>query len=259
MADNLFDTIKQRIAQPEPVTPQLGQGEAIQALSRAKTGKEAAPGSGPRQSALGEKLAARQAQLGQEQLATTGQLKAAQQTEQQADIAERTRQQAREYEQQRDLQERQLKIQTDNILNEFATGERRLNNRRDLAAMEQVGTALRLENQQYIQNLQQEAQKARLDDSLNFEEALTRDMYQHSEDMMIDESTFNTLIRMDDRAFEQELAKINAAIALELMEKQIKAANTQAMFGAATDLVTGTTQSVLTLPKEDRQQLMDAF
>ena len=92
---SLMDTIKNEMQAPAE-KPQLGETTEIERLMRAKSGKAAQPSSGPRQSALGERIAARQTELGGQQIAQQGAITAQQQEEQGADIAQRTQQQARQ-------------------------------------------------------------------------------------------------------------------------------------------------------------------
>lgn len=235
---NLLETIQKNLKPEKPVTQQLGQTEQVQSLLRAKTGKAQQPESGPRASALGERIAAKQTELGGEQIAQQQQITGLQQEEQLADIKQREdiRQQA--FEQQQDLAKQQFDQQTEQLLNQYTRGEKKLTTQQDLANMEQIGFNLRLDNEQYINNLQQEGTKARLDDKTSFKEEMMREVFRDQETLLRNDLAFNNIMNIDDNAFKAEMGKMNANHARQIATDAAKAASARDKIAAGTEAAT---------------------
>lgn len=233
---NLLDTIKKSLSGGEaPQGPELGQTMQVQELMRGKTGRAIGPESGPRQTALGERMAASQARQGLEQVQQQGQIQGAQIEQQEADIQQREEQQTAEFQQKREEQRNQLLQSTLSSLDEFSRGERKLDNAKDIADMEQLGVMARLQNEQYITELNREGTRQRLEDMNEFSYNLAASEYDDDMKMLMDEYAFRNMMQMDDRDFEEALATINADAALNLALQKSDAANREAMINAGTE------------------------
>lgn len=231
---SLMDALKPQLTGQATEKPELGETEQVQRLMRAKTGKATEPGAGPRQSAIAEKMAARQSELGRQELAGKGEILAGQQEAQAADITQREQQQQRQAQQAVEAQQQQFQLQSDAMLNQFLQGEKRLQTQQDLADLEQVGAGLRLQNQQYVDTLRQEGQKARLDDAINFKSQLAQQAFADSQDLISSDYAFRAVVEADDREFEKELQEISALDALEMVKRDIESSKTAGRWTAAT-------------------------
>lgn len=229
---NLFSQIQQGLAKmTQPVQPAgqvLGQTEAIQRISQAASGKQApgaTAGAAPARSIQGERQVVDQVRRGQEELAKQAQID-------QLAIAQQARslQQNEDFknkvisEEQVAARDKFLDLQR-NILSEYTNGQRQLDLNKDKAKLEQLGFSMRLSNEQYINELQNQAARANLADELQFEEELYRTIFADEEELFRDDLDFRALLAADERAFRDELAQIDINAAIRLAETENKAAS----------------------------------
>lgn len=239
MAKSLLDTIRGNLAGTKSTAPALGQTEQVRGLIQAKSGKQTTPTSTPRQSGMKERMAAQQARLGGQQLQEQGKMQAAQLGEQQADITQRGQQQEQATEQSKQEMKQRADRQIFNTLQDFSRGMRTLENREDIAAMEQVGFLARLENRQYIDNLQKAGRQNRLTDSLSFKEEAAKQMFANHERIVENDLAFQALIQANDRDFQMEVATIDLNAAMELANIAAKDAATQQAMSGVSSLIEG--------------------
>lgn len=224
---SLLDTIQAQTGKkPASTRPALGQTQQISKLLQAKTGKAQLPTGGPRQSALAERMAAREAELGGVKIGQQQQVQQEQQQQQQVDIQQKTQQQAKQFEQNRAKQKQQLNLQSQSILDTYVRGGKTLKNREDLANMETVGFNIRLNNEKYRNQLQNEGRKSRLDDMSNFSYTLAKDSYGQALGQDLDRHAFNSLMALSDREFNEKLSEYGVS------EMIMQAEGAQARAGA---------------------------
>ena len=239
----LLDKLKSQLSGQPDISTGPSQTGAVRGLLRAKTGKEIAPSAGPRQSALQEKMAERQTQIGAQQLQQKGQIQAEQIGQREADIAQReTQQQEQSQEQFANLQD-SMENRTNQILAQFESGEKSLDNLKNLAELEQVGFGLRLQNKQYINQLQSEGEKVRLDDLLEFKSQMAQDILKDQENLMVDKVAFDRVISANDREFSQELANMDIDYAMSMADNSIKQEQARQVASGIGSLVQGGTQA----------------
>lgn len=218
----LLDIVKKQLQTPGS-TPAGGtlqggeQTESVRRILRAKTGKEAAPGTtGPRQSAIQEKIAQRQTDIGLGQLAQKGQIQAAQLEEREADIAQREEQQKESFLNNIQKLRSQYLQETNNLLDNYNRGVKTLDTRKDIKELEQLGFMARMQNDKYIHNLQTEGKRKRLDSGVNFKREMAKSILRNQEQLLSDKLAFERIISADDREFRKELSKINIDYALQI-------------------------------------------
>ena len=151
---NLLDTVQKNLAgqtaKPQQQETGLGATSGIEQLLRQSKGKDTGPQSGPKGSALGERIQARQAELEQLQVAEQGKVLGQQQQAQEADIDQRAEQEQQQAKQQLQQMGQQTQMKVDNLLDEYAQGQRRLESDQDMSNMELIGFNARLNNDKYI-------------------------------------------------------------------------------------------------------------
>ena len=236
---SLMDQIKQNMqgqqaptARPDAATANPLQ--QLQALSRAKTGK-AVQDTGPQASSLMQQVQAQTAQDQSRQLGQQGQQQA-------LNFAQAEAAQEQEVAQKKELLSEQLiDAQADfnrraaDLYQDFARKGEQLDFQKDKAKAEQLGFSLRLSNDQYINRLQNQAAKARLDNAVNFREELTRAIFAEEQDLFEDSLEFRRLMNADDRAFMDRMAEFDLSMALDLAKSQNEAAaNSMIWQGAGT-------------------------
>lgn len=239
---NLLTGIRSLINQPQQAEAPVGGATGrLQSLVRAgQTGKQLGTGSGPAlQTGTAERQAASQAVRQQQQLAGQQQLQrlgATQQAEQQvqqeqiqtAEIQDRTQR----------LQD-QMNRQATKLANDLRRGQGQLDDERKKLAAEQIAFNLRLQNKQYLSQLQQAGEKQRLDDNREFEEQLALDIMGEEAGMFKSLIDSKALLDANDREFDRELANINIDAALQQYRSEARAANQRALYEGAAGVGTG--------------------
>lgn len=205
---SILDYIKNK-----ETAPQLGQTQAIQRLATAKTGKAV---EGPRLSSQQEKLAQAQAipaleeQQEREEMAFRGL------EEQSFEIKQQAEQNAARMTQQALSVSQQMQQEAANLINNFQKDTTQLELAKNKARIEQLGFNLRLSDQQYIDKLKAAGRKARLDNEIRFQEALTRTIFEDEMELFNNDLQFRSLLNANEREFEKELANIDIETALKL-------------------------------------------
>lgn len=233
----LLDIIQQNLAtassQPAGTTDQTGRARTLLA---AKSGKQVGAGQLAPQSAVGEAAAVDQTNQGLSALQPQGQLAAAEVAQQQG------AQQAQEQTARDDLALRQKQLQQRTELNrqqlfgEVARENRKLDSERDAAKLEQLGATLRLNDKKYVDTLALEGQRQRLDNEVQFKEALQKAVFGSNLDLFRDKLDNRDVLYANDRQFADALAKIDVNAALQMAGNEARDAQAAAKIGAATSL-----------------------
>ena len=241
---SLFQQVQsnlQKMAAPQAAgAGVLGSTEEVRQISQAATGKLAPTGTeGPQRDVQGEMAVVDQVKQGQEAIARDSQL--TQLAQQQADQQLQNEAQFQD----RKLDEEELNKldyyhQTqERILMEYSTGQRQLDYQKDKAKMEQLGFSMRLSDAKYMDELQKQANIARLSDAARFQEEMTRTVFAEEMELFQDNLSFRALMAADDRKFNEYLATIDAETALRFAESQGKAAAQTGMWTGIGDMVSG--------------------
>jgi len=234
----LFDTLQQNLGQ-QAATPAVGQGKRLQDLLKAQQGKAAGPTTGPAASALGEQAAAVQTQAAGREQVIQGQLAAQGLQQQQLEQQRQSQQQMAEVESKRQSLLQNAQLQTSQILNEAKREGKQLSFDKDAIKIEQLGFNLRLQDDQYMQALQIQAGKQRLNNSVDFNVAMQKSILQDNYDILKSNLNVETILAGNAQAAEKELARMTLDQALELGKDQIKAENKKAMYKSIGGMVTG--------------------
>lgn len=232
---NLLDTIRQNsLPQQQGVTDETSK---LQALLRAKSGK-AVPGSEVAASNLGEQQAVAQGnQQIQTQVAPAIQMQQAGQEAQSAGIQQQEEQQVQQIEQTRKFDNIQNKLKTQQLLNDLERDKGRIDLARDKARLEQVGAQLRLQDKKYIDNLQREGQKARLGDSINFQESMAQSVLGSNKELLEKNLGNKSILDVNDRDFQKSLAQMGASDAYKMFKDDAKAQKERALYTGIGGLV----------------------
>jgi len=242
----LMDTIRQKLEAPEQQAPTGGamdQTERAQGLLRAKLGKAGAPTTGPRLSNIQEQQAAQQTRLGQKRLATEGAVRGQEITQQAEAIEAREQESLADLVSQREDVQQRFELQSENITQDLERNFKQLDDQKKAAKLEQLGFTLRLQDKDYLTNLQREGERAQLQNSLDFKEQLARDNFADMEDLLRSDIAYKKIADMSDREFRDELAQMDLEYAREMAHQaritEMKQAKYK-MFGAG---VSGGTQA----------------
>ena len=245
---NIFNNVKAQLGGGAPAATQ----EAVQGIQQATAGLAAGGETGPRRSTL----AAQQAQD-----VTRTELQEVAQQDQATKMKQAAQAQAQQ--QQFDQQTLQLKDQRANIQSNFnrqisgiLQGFQQQGEQLDLtkrkAQVEQLGFLMRLGNDKYIDKLQAEGQRSRLDSSINFKEALQMSIFEDEIDLFNDDLEFRRLMAADEREFEKLVSTMNLDFAKSVARAEARQASTTMAFQGVSSLISGGAKAVQTY--EDREQ-----
>lgn len=222
MASTLLDTIRNNLAtQASTQAPVEDQTAKAGRLLRAKSGKAVGPAEAA-QPNLGELAAVDQTQqqlqqVGQQAgLASQAIKQEAAGTAQEQQIRERDIQQARKF------NTIENKLKTDQILRDYEQNRGRVNLAADKAAAEQLGFNIRLQNQQYVDQLQREGKRSRLDDAAAFQEALARDIYGMDADLLKRQLGNKNILEVSDDEFKRLQGRRSADEAIASAKQGLK-------------------------------------
>lgn len=236
-----MDTLKGKLTGETPKA-ELGQTERVSRLAQAKTGREAGPSEGPRRSSIQEKSAAQTTQTGMDQQSLANRLQSQEisQKETAQDIqAEETRLNlANRLESYQTAFERQ----SEDVLREFERDTRSLEDSKDAAKTEQLGFLLRLQNQQYITQLQSEGQMDRFNSSIAFKEAATRSALDDMKEILDNELAHDLFMGASNREFKEQVSQMDISFAQNLADSQLKAEKQRAIFSGIGNVAAGAAQ-----------------
>ena len=241
----LLDNIKNQLQSPQgqPGAGEGGQTQSVRDLLRAKTGKVSTPESGPRQSALQEAVAEQQTKAGQQQLGLRGRLQAEQLGQQQADIAQRTQQEGAQFQEQMKAAQADFDRRSNSMLDQFEAGQKSLKSQQDVADLEQLGFDIRMQNDQYVNQLQDIGKRNRLDNQLEFKKQLAQNVFKDQQDLLTNQLAFDRIVSADDREFTQELANMDINYAMQVADSAAKAASQRQVMQGVGGIVSGGIQS----------------
>lgn len=242
MANTLQDVIRKRLSQT-PNQGELGalpgQTQQIQGILGAKEGKAATANTGPGASNIQEQAALTQGQQQMKQIGNEGQVKA-----QQQDIQQDEQKQAFNIQEQ-DLGNRRQQFLNDSqqklsgIYQQAQQAEKELNFDKQKAAVEQAGFYERMKNEKYVNQLQQEGEKARLNSDIGFKTSLMNNAMGNAVATLGDKLSYQTLFNASDRKFKEQLAAMDINQAAAILAANINQANQQAIFNGVDKMVEG--------------------
>lgn len=221
MAKNLFETLNKKMQEPQAQPGMTDQTQQAQSLLRTKLGKAGMGSSAvPAASNIQEQQAVKQAQNQMSQVASAGQIQAEQATQ------EALGQQAQEAESFRQIEQRQkdlesnFRLSTDELLQEFERGKLKLEDSKDAAKTEQLGFQLRLQDQNYINELKRQGDLNRFKSDQDFRVAAAEQEIADNKALLqmgIDAKAF---ANMQDAEFSKVLATMDVNQAIQMFKDE---------------------------------------
>lgn len=228
----LLDQVKKSLTSGFQL-PQFGQSESLKQLQAATAGREVVGGQGgPQQGSMAEMVAAAAAKQQQKEDVLQGQM-----------AVEGLEQQEREQEQQFEqrlgaLNEEELNMrqraqnQAQQILQDFTQRRGELDFKENSARVQFAVASMRMSNDDYLDQLEVEGARARLDDQTAFEWELTNTIMSAEMELFKNDLSFKAAMNADDRAFKEYIAEIDINQALTLAAMQTEADETAAQYQA---------------------------
>jgi hypothetical protein len=236
----LLDTLKKNLGSVgAPTAPIADETGTVQRLLSAKKGIVGGTPTTPKGFSVAEAAARGQAQ---QQLGEVSQAAQLQSTAlQQAATAEETQQKAQEAELTGQQEQNRLRtsIETERTLQELEQGKERLNEAQRQALNEKVTALLRLQNTDYINNLQMNAAKARITEGNNFEAALAKDIFNNNRTLLESKLGKQAARNISDREFDKELAQMGMDEAIRIAKSEADNMMKQAGIQTGVELAKG--------------------
>src|SRR4029077_4954810 len=111
--------------------------------------------------------------------------------------------------QQKKFDTMQNRIQTNQILSDLERSKGEVNVQQDQAKMEQLGFQLRLQNQAYLDNLQREGSRQRLNNDLQFKQELSATVLGDNQKLLEQQIGNKSLLDSNTRDFNKSMAQMD--------------------------------------------------
>ena len=232
---SILDALNQNTAAPQ--AGMTGDTQKLAGLLRAKSGK-AGVGPSLAGSLQQEQAAVAETNQGLQQVNQAANIQAAGQAQQSAGMQQQQNQQMQSIDQSRQFNTKQTEMKTNQILQGLEEGRTKLDTAQFKAGLEQVGQGLRLQNKQYVDNLQREGSRARLDNELQFKEQLQRATFDDNQMLLNKNLKGKSILNANDREFNEGLAQMGVQDAYMFFRDAQKDARTQAQYAGAGALAT---------------------
>lgn len=237
----LLETVKQNSAQmaapSQPGMMPTGGSQTQQTASlvaTAQTGKDlgqgGATGGTAKLSSLGERLANVNTLMSGQALQQSAGLQGEAQQQQAEAQQQQFGGQMRMLSQEHLNQVEQFNTQLSGIMQQKAEDIQRMTVADDKSKIEQVGLMLRLGNETYIDQLNAQASKARLDNAAHFQLALSQSVFAQETDLLGSSLQFRNYLRADERQARDQLANIDLDFAVQMATTDNKAAAATTMW-----------------------------
>lgn len=221
---NLLETIRQNnnqiAGQRQGVTDETGK---VAALMRARSGKQVdAPVTSS--SNLGEQLAVAQSnQQMQEQVAPAAQIQNTQVETQAAGQQQQEQLQTANIAQQKRFDTKQADIKAGQILNELERGKGELDTRQYQAQMNQAAQNLRLSTQSYVDNLQREGARSRLNNEQDFRKEIAAASFGDNQELLEKKLGGQSVLDASDRQFKEAMGRMDISTAYDMFKNDMRA------------------------------------
>ena len=247
---------------PAPLGPQAGQPSALASIGgttqalrnvqQAATGR--AREAGPiQEDVIQEQVALQEAEQGQRVLQEQARQMQAGAQLQQAEQTQQLKFNLEEMDEKQVNASQELMNRSLLLLQDFEQGRARLDLGKDKAKMEQALFGMRLSNKKYTDQLEIQGRKRRLDNAVQFKEALTEALFKEERDLLQLDISFKRALAGEDRDFEKLLANMDLETALRLASTESEATQIALIASGAKDVISGGLKYASTLKPEEEK------
>lgn len=232
---SLLDTLRKNLAQagaaPAPAGEETGQVQALVSAKAGQVGGRPAPrGRSITEAAVRqqtqEQLTAAQDQATAQSIATTQAFQ---------EQAQKQRGAEAEIEGRKEAGRLESRIKTENVLKDLEMNRGRMNAREQQAKTEMLTALMRLGDKDYIERLQSEGARTRLDNQEQFNQALAESIMRENLDIFNKGLVDRQAREASDREYQKELARMNASDILAQYRAAARQGATQAQIGAVAE------------------------
>lgn len=230
--------LEQLRARPKTQAPGV-QTQTAQGLLRSKTGRAGVGGSAPRISSQAERAAVAETAARGRELQAQGaqQAKQLEQAAEGQEIQQEAEQQAAT-DQLLDTQQK-AGLQTQNILNELERGEEELDLKKWMSKAEQMSFNMRLNDQKYIQELQNTRARRRMRSEDDFLQQYAESQFAAERAVLQDALGRDLDLLADEAEFRKQLAEMDLQHAIKMAQAQAEQEAITNEYGAYESMVSG--------------------
>lgn len=222
----------------EALQPQMQDTTSqLSGLLRAKSGKAVSAPAGAL-STQQEQAAVAQAGQAMQPVQQAAAMQQAEQQQQARGIEQQVGQQQAEITQSRQANQLKTQLQSQQLLQDLEQNKGKIDMARYQASMEQLGQNLRLSNQKYVDNLQREGSRARLNDDLQFREQLARSVMADNKSLLEKQLGNKSILAANDREFSIAMAKMGVQDAWSMFQNEGKAQQQAAQWTTGASVLT---------------------
>jgi len=226
-----------------------GTTQALRAVQQAATGR--ARQAGPiQEDIIQEQVALQEAQTGQQVLQEQARQMEAGAELQRAEQEQQFKFNLEEMDEKQVNASQELMNRSLSILQDFEQGRAKLDLGKDKARMEQALFGMRLSNKKYTDQLEIEGRKRRLDNAVQFKEALTESLFKEELDLLKSDLAFKRSLAGDEREFAKLLENIDLETALRLVMQESEATNIAMIAQGSKEVISGGLQYFKDRPAE---------
>jgi len=226
----LLDDVKKSL-QSGFQLPQFGQSERLREMQRATSGKLAGE-TGPAAASLAEQVAATAAEQQRQEDVLQGKIQAEQLSMQERQQQEETRQKSRQLDEQMLNAKQDMQNKVSNILQDYTQRGGELDLREESARTQYAIAMMRLSNDDYLDQLEVEASRSRLQEEASFSWELTQSVFEDELSILKNDLSFRSAINADERTFKEYIAEMQLETALELSDIELASFETLSKYEA---------------------------
>lgn len=252
---NLLQNVQAGLGQQQqPLgTPSgLATEQALQA-SRAATGKAVQPGQGPKLDTSLERAAAVQGQQAQQQVAQQAQAQQIAMQAQEKQQQESFRLQIRSQTERKTAIKQEAIQKVQSILDSYEKRGIEFDLQRQEADVEQAKFLIRLQDDQYIQQLQMTSARERLDSEFVFNVSLAESVFGEYYNLMLDNISFQKLLNADKRTFEAEIETMKINHKLYKNDLRFRTQNAKMKYEGASEVTSGISSGIREVAKTKKE------
>jgi len=235
----LLDQVKKSLTSGFQV-PQFGQSQSLKQLQAGTAGRQIIGGEGgPRQGSVAEIVAAAGARQQQKEDIAQGQLAAAQLEQQEAKQQQQFEQRKAALNEEELNIRQQMQNKTQEILMDFSQRKGELDFKENSSRVQFAMAAMRMSNDDYLDQLEVEGARSRLNDQAAFEWELTQSIMADEMELFKNDLSFKAAMNADDRGFKEYLFEMDMNTAIELAALGAETAEVISQYEAAGQIISG--------------------
>lgn len=235
----LLDQVKKSLTSGFQV-PQFGQSQSLKQLQAGTAGRQVIGGEGgPRQGSVAEIVAAAGARQQQKEDIAQGELAAAQLEQQEAKQEQQFEQRKAVLNEEELNVRQQMQNKTQEILMDFSQRRGELDFKENSSRVQFAMAAMRMSNDDYLDQLEVEGAQSRLNDQAAFDWELTQTIMADEMEIFKNDLSFKAAMNADDREFKEYLFEMDMNTAIELAALGAETAEVVSQYEAAGQIISG--------------------